>query len=194
MSRAIKTRTKARSHVHDRNYSYFGEFDSRPLIEWLNSPKRPAGDEVEQLLSMNAQLPIHVTEHEVVAYLGRVVRRSKVAVAPVLAGASPDRWQIEWRLVGHLPPSQGLAVIKLLHLAERGLVGRVRKCARSQCTKWFFARFQHQRFHTERCQQETFKGSPEWRAQRAQYMRELRHKEALRERRTRLNRPRRKSK
>src|SRR6185369_8168423 len=120
------------------------------------------------------------TEQEVGSYLAGLVRRSKLAVAPVLVGARPDQWRIDWRLVGSMHPLQGLALVKLLHLADRGLIGRVRKCGRNHCGKWFFARFQHQRFHSERCQQETFKSDPEWKKQRAEYMKDLRHKEALR--------------
>jgi hypothetical protein len=174
--------------MHARNYSYWGELDSTPLIEWLNSKARQASDPVEKLLALNRQLPIDSTEQEVNSYLAGVVRRSKLAVAPVLVGAQRDRWRIDWRLVGNMSPSQGLALIKLLHLADRGLIGRVRKCARNQCGKWFFAKFQHQRFHSTPCQQETFRSDPEWRRQRALYMKELRHKEAGR------HRPRTKSK
>ena len=192
MSRAIKTSRKAQSHVHETTYSYWGEFDAEPLIEWLNSKAKLANDPIEKLLTLNRQLPIESTEQEVRSYLAGLVRRSRLAVAPVLIGARPDRWRIDWRLVGKMHPSQGLALVKLLHLADRGLIGRVRKCARNQCGKWFFARFQHQRFHSERCQQETFKSDPEWKKQRAEYMKDLRHKEALRH--AGLNRPRLKTK
>jgi hypothetical protein len=180
MSRAFKTRNKAQSHVHERNYSYWGEFDAKPLIDWLNSKEILPNDPVEKLLTLNRQLPIESTEQEVRTYLAGLVRRSKLAVAPVLLHARPDRWQIDWKLVGNMDHSQGLALVKLLHLADRGLIGRVKKCARSHCGKWFFARFQHQRFHSERCQQETFKSDPEWKKQRAEYMKELRHKEKSR--------------
>jgi hypothetical protein len=189
MSRAFKTSQKLQSHVHETSYSYWGEFDAEPLVGWLNSESRPTTDPVEKLLMLNRQLPIETTEQEVSACLGGIVRRYKLAVAPVLQGAAPDRWRIDWRLVGSMHPSQGLALVKLLHLADRGLIGRVRKCARNQCGKWFFARFQHQRFHSERCQQETFKSDPEWKMQRAKYMKDHRHRETLRNAASRVNRP-----
>ena len=81
---------KLHSHVHER--SYFGEFDASPVLDWLNSKKRPAGDPVEELIKLNAELPIGATEHDVRAFLGEIVRRSKLAVAPILSNAMPGRW------------------------------------------------------------------------------------------------------
>jgi hypothetical protein len=176
---AVKPMPKSHSHVHDR--SYFGEFDAEPVIDWLNTKTRPAGDPVETLLKLNSRLPIEAREHNVRDYLSRIVRRSKVAVAPVLISAARDKWRIDWRLVGNMHPLQGLALIKLLHLADRGLIGRLRKCTSGECAKWFYARFEHQRFHSARCQQETFRSDPEWKKQRAEYMKELRQTKKLRE-------------
>jgi len=172
---------KAHSHVHER--SYFGEFDAAPLLQWLNHKARPAGDPVETLLTMNTQLPLEVTEADVRSYLAGIVRLSKLAVAPVLVSAQPGKWSVDWKLVGRLPPLAGLAFVKVLHLADRGLIGRVRKCAAKDCGIWFYARFEHQRFHTERCQQETFRRDPDWKKQRAEYMKQLRHEKKMRERR-----------
>jgi hypothetical protein len=161
--------------MHDRNY--FGEFDAAVLIEWLNSKARPQGDPVETLLNMNAGLPAVSTAQDIESYLARLVRRSKLAVAPVLK-AIPNKWEINWRMVGHMDPLQGLALIRLLHLAEKGALGRVRKCT---CGRWFYARFEHQRFHAAKCQQEAFRRDPDWKRYRARYMRELRHEKKSRE-------------
>jgi len=183
---------RLRSHVHPR--SYWGELDAGPLLEWLNSKARPASDPVEELIEMNQRLPIEVTAEEIGSYLAELVRLSKLAVAPVLGDVGPMKWQVDWRLVGRMPPSQGLALVKLLHLADKGLIGRVRRCAAKQtkqvgprawstvsCGKWFFAKFAHQRFHSEKCQQETFKRDPDWKKQRAEYMKRLRAERKLRE-------------
>jgi len=171
--------------------SYFGEFDAKPIIEWLNA-KRLDDDPVSTLLEtnrkmtvfgMNRGLPIKATEQEIRGYLGELVRLSKLAVAPLLISAKPDKWSVDWKLVGEMPPLLGLAIIRLLHLAERGLLGRVRKCAAKDCGKWFYAKFEHQRFDTKQCQQETFRRDPDWKQKRATYMRQLRHEKAMRERR-----------
>ncbi|SRR6266571_1241686 len=180
MRRANKTSQKAHSHVHARNY--FGEFDAAVVVDWLNSKRKLPGDPIEKLVELNVQLPIRATEHEIGAFLGRLVRRSKFAVAPVLESAAPGLWRIDWKLVGKMDSEQGLALRKLLHLAEMGLIGRVRKCAKEACGRWFYAKFEHQRFHSKRCQQETFKTSPAWKKQRAEYMKRLRQEKKLRER------------
>ncbi len=181
MRRANKTSTKAHSHVHAR--SYFGELDSAVVLDWLNSRRRPQNDPIEKLLEFNQQLPIEATKHQVSRYLAGLVSRVKFAVAPVLAHAAPDHWRIDWKLVGKMDPEQGLALTRLLHMADQGLIGRVRKCAKKACGKWFYARFEHQRFHASKCQQETFKTSPEWKKQRAEYMKRLRQQKKLRQRR-----------
>lgn len=193
MWRANKTPEKARSHVHERDY--FGNRDADAVLEWLNSKGRPDDDPIETLLRLNGQLPIETTELEVTSYLATLVRLSKLAVAPVLVSVEPDHWSVDWKLVGKMPPLLGVALVKLLHLADKGLIGRVRECAAQQqiqtgprtwetvrCGKWFYAKFDHQRFHSEKCQQETFKRSPEWKKQRAEYMKRLRQEKKLRER------------
>jgi hypothetical protein len=180
MWRANKTPQKAHSHVHAR--SYFGEMDAAVVVDWLNSRRKLPNDPIQKLLELNQQLPIQASEHQIDVYLAALVRRAKLAVAPVLAGAVPDHWRIDWKLVGKMDPEQGLALIRLLHLADKGLIGRVRKCAKNTCAKWFYAKFEHQRFHSQRCQQETFKTSPEWKKQRAEYMKRLRQEKKLRER------------
>ena len=172
--------TNAHSHVHAR--SYFGAFDAEPLLRWLNHKARPSGDPVATLLEMNRELPLKTTEQSLKAYLATIVRLFKLAVAPVLISAEPDKWSVDWRLVGKMPPLAGLALIKALHLADRGLIGRVRKCEAKDCGIWFYAKFEHQRFDNERCQQETFRRDPDWKKRRAEHMKELRHAKKLQER------------
>jgi hypothetical protein len=190
MWRANKTPKKAHSHVHAR--SYFGELDAAVVVDWLNSKRKLPGDPIQKLLELNQELPIQATEHQIGAYLSTLVRRAKLAVAPILVEAAPDHWRIEWKLVGKMDPEQGLALIRLLHLADKGLIGRVRKCGKEACGKWFYAKFEHQRFHSERCQQETFKTSPAWKKQRAEYMKRLRQEKKLRERKWMRTNPKRK--
>jgi len=181
MRRAIKPPKNAHSHVHAR--SYFGELGAAVVVDWLNSRRKLANDPIEKLLEFNSQLPLQATEHQIDAYLSALVRRAKFAVAPVLVNAAPDKWRIDWKLVGKMDAQQGLALTRLLHMADQGLIGRVRKCAKESCGRWFYAKFEHQRFHAKRCQQEKFKTSPEWQEQRREYMKQLRHEKKLRERR-----------
>lgn len=183
--------------MHEK--SYYGEMDASAVIDWLNSTaKKSLGDDdpVATLIEMNQQLPLQVTDHEVRTYLASIVRKSKLAVAPVLGVVGPNRWEVDWRLVGKMPPMLGLALVKLLQLAEKGLIGRIRRCAAqeqkqvgprewatTECGQWFFARFDHQVFHSKKCQERTFKTSSGWKTQRREYMKRLRHEKKLQEQR-----------
>ena len=166
------TMSRRSSHVHARKY--FGELDASLVVSWLNSKRRPPNDPVEKLIDFNRQLPIQVKEHQVETYLADIVRKTGFAVAPVLVSAKPNRWRMKWNPVGTMDSEQYLALWKLLHLAEKGLIGKLKECAKKSCGRWFYARFKHQRFDSEKCQQETFKTNPEWRKKRARYMKQLR--------------------
>jgi hypothetical protein len=55
-------------------------------------------------------------------------------------------------------------IFRIVRLGERGLLGRVRECAR--CTKWFYAKFNHQRFCGKKCQLQHYQTSEEWKSRR----------------------------
>lgn len=166
--------------MHER--SYFGAFDASPVVAWLNSKARPAGDPVEKLVMLNAKLHMPEAEQELWDYLAGIVRKAKLGVAPVLLDASPRRWRVDWRMVGRMDARQGLALIKLLHLADAGLLHRIRKCAAKTCGQWFYAKFEHQRFHSPKCQQMAFRTDPDWQMYRRDYMKKLRQEHRMRER------------
>jgi hypothetical protein len=78
----------------------------------------------------------------------------------------------------------GLAIVKLLHLADKGLIDRVRKCAWQECAQgWFFARFSHQECCSGRCQQNRIRSTEEWKKQRREYMQRSRAEQKQREKR-----------
>jgi hypothetical protein len=55
-------------------------------------------------------------------------------------------------------------IFRIVRLGERGLLGRVRECAR--CEKWFYAKFNHQRFCGKKCQLQHYQTSEEWKRRR----------------------------
>ncbi len=181
----FKTMDKPRSHLHTR--SYFGEFTAGPLVDWLNSDARrkkfPKGDAIERALELNAGVPFQSTQHNVESYIGRLVAKSKFAVAPVIESVSPCQWTVKWSPVGRLDAMQGLALIKLLQLASDGLLDRVRKCARKGCGLWFYAKFNHMRFDNLACQQQTFRQDPDYKLKRADDQKRARHEAAQRQKR-----------
>lgn len=64
------------------------------------------------------------------------------------------------------------AVLHIVMLGKDGNLWRVRQCR--HCEKWFYARFSHQGFHSNRCQMAEYKASPSWREKRQKYMRNYR--------------------
>jgi hypothetical protein len=172
---------KHQSHVHAREY--WGELDAGPLCEWLNRKYRPAGDPIEKLIRLNGELatPLRDVVGEIRSMVGKLVRKSKLAVAPVVGDVTTELWTVSWNLVGKMPPAQGLAFVKLLHLADKGLLDRVRKCAWEKCSRWYYARFEHQGFCSTRCQQQAARSTPAWREKRKDYMRRLRRVKKLQE-------------
>lgn len=177
---------KTRSNMHER--SYFGEFTAEPLIAWLNL-RRPKGDPVEGLIRLNADLstfplcgfPERTVAEEIRKKVAKTLRDTGFALSPMVKMATPKIWEIDWQLVGRMDPRQGLALVKLLQLAERAALHRVRQCGDKECGQWFYARFQHQRFHAKKCQQQTFRHDPEWQMYRRDYMKNLRQDQRLRE-------------
>lgn len=55
-------------------------------------------------------------------------------------------------------------IFKIVRLGERGLLARVRTCAK--CGRWFYAKFNHQRFCGKKCQLQHYQTSEEWKARR----------------------------
>jgi hypothetical protein len=64
------------------------------------------------------------------------------------------------------------AVLWIAQLGALGVLWRIRQCLR--CKRWYYARFSHQHFCSQRCQQTHYKSSPEWQQHRRAYMRDYR--------------------
>jgi hypothetical protein len=176
---------KEESHGHD----FYGEDLARPLIAWLNS----GGD---QLPGVSGLLEIAGRYHEAqarkskpAALLMRLLKEKATAIltdyrfTPVVDEMN-DRWHIEWMaLADHT--GEAPFVLRLLDLAEIGKIHSIRRCAREDCRRWFFARYGHQRFHSGECQIAVLQADPVRKAQRAKHMRWLRQWKKLRSRRGR---------
>jgi hypothetical protein len=172
---------KQLSRVHAPKREFWGAFDSVPLIEWLNRKGRPAKDPVEQLIQLNGQLgtPLRDVAGEIRSLVGRYVRGAAVAKAPSVGEITIYKWEVAWHVVGRMHKAQGQALIRLLHLAEQGLLSHIRQCAWKECRLWFFAKFEHQHFHSGRCQQRAAKSSPEFLEKHKNYMKRLRRQKKL---------------
>ena len=184
MSRAINTPKKASIHVHAR--TYFAEQDAQPLVDWLNSRARKKNDPVLALKGTISEMEkpdafLDPLTEEARARLevgyGLLFRPSLTMV--YRQGKRIGGWEFSWEPVNEADRKQQLALVTLFELASQDLASRVRMCS---CGRWFWARFERQHFHSKKCQEGTYKGTPEWKAGRAAYMRRLRHLHKQRER------------
>jgi hypothetical protein len=102
---------------------------------------------------------------------------SQYRLTPRLLGSVNDRcWTVDWQSANkRVKPQEAAALLSLLGLASQGLLSRIRQCA--NCRQWFFARFEHKKFDSKRCQQEAFRSKPERREKRRQYMKALRRQQ-----------------
>ena len=190
MSREIKHRSYTRSQVHDvRARIYIGEESAQCLIEWLNSRKGNKTDRIEKLLRLLLEAERSDTLEASYKLNGQIadIRHSlNLRFEPRLAFL-PDTssWTFAWIPLGNKAISrpEAFALLALLDLTSKGLASRIRKCQMPGCNQWFWARFEHQKFHATSCQDEAYHSTPAWKAKRAARMRELRKEQRLREQR-----------
>ena len=86
-----------------------------------------------------------------------------------------DGWEVIWGSPGPgrvngINDKEALLLQRLLELAKDGLLSKLRRCGNVNCNRWFYARFEHQRYHSTPCQT----SDPEWKKQRNDYMKKLR--------------------
>ena len=89
-------------------------------------------------------------------------------ITPMMS--SPGHISFHWAPCRQTDFDEGRLLIT--HLAEQGLLDRVRQCGK--CRTWFYARFRHQQFCSTKCQTSHYKGSEEWKAHRREWMRNYR--------------------
>jgi len=66
------------------------------------------------------------------------------------------------------PAGESLAIHGVIELAKLHLLERVNQC---ECGRWFFARFAHQHFSSQRCRKSHHESSEAFKATRREYMR-----------------------
>ena len=175
--------TKQAGEVRSR-HEFVGSHEAAVITEWLNDPKRPPNDEVEQLIGLHVKyeaggLEVMEVGQEICDFVNRVVRRWKLGTAPVASFDRTYGLTIEQRSktdMRKVPPMQSLAFVKALELLS-GLLTRVRRCKLAGCRKWFFAVFDHAVYHSEECRVRATSSSPEFRERRRKYMQSRRKKQ-----------------
>jgi hypothetical protein len=178
--RANKAPQKDNSRVH----TYYGEEVARPLVAWLNK----GGDQLHGIAGLLEIAGRHRQAEARGTRPARLLMRLLQAkangiladyrFAPVIDSMN-DRWEIQWVGIGG-QGGEAQFVLLLLELAERGLIHSLRRCAKEDCKRWFFAHYDHQRFDSDQCRIAVLQGDPARQEARKAYMRELRRLKKLR--------------
>ena len=148
-----------------------GEATARGLIQWLNA-RAGKGDckRIVEIIKASHALQHHRSraergighdakwERKVGRLFGDTlaVGLARYLFQPVYFGDSDGRWIVQWAPLGvnrktvpvitqsaqiEIPWGEGTAIKALIELGCQGYVGRIRQCL---CSKWFYARFDHQ--------------------------------------------------
>jgi hypothetical protein len=176
-----------------RAREFFGQFEARQLVLWLQTNQYPKRKkwiseqdrtaEFERvyrllLLLQKTELLRQVQptpsrkEHmerialiqEINDHLGQYTYRLRI-------GDSLETGWVE-AIPPKVLPSEEKAVMYMVRLSELGSLQRVRPC--KWCTSWFFAKYRHQLYCKQSCQQKAYSVTPEWREHRRDYMRKYR--------------------
>jgi hypothetical protein len=189
-----QTMPNAESHVSEekrveQRRIYAGEEEGRDLATWLNQCQERSGKRVAMLLTLNRifskieQAPKKTSPRdlkELVSSLSGVpgaetARRLFKELGPPKIRAHVEvKFQVSEAarrpyLVLAANDVEGTAVLHVLRLSANGILDRVRRCG--YCRRWFFARFRHQQFCQEKCQQKFYRSSKEWKAHRRDWAR-----------------------
>ncbi len=187
-NRAVKESKKpGKAVVTQRSrHEFIGSHEGAVVVEWLEDPKRPPNDQVEQLLALEAQYQSAVAFQKVDAakaiseFFANVVAHWRLGTAPYIGydqqGARTFA-QIPTANMKKIPPAQSLAFWKAWELMQADLLTRVRRCKRPGCGKWFFAIFDHAVYHSDQCRVQATSNSPEFRERRKKYMRQRRKRQ-----------------
>ncbi len=189
---SIMTRSMTRRHsLHQREF--LGQFEAEQLVLWLQTNEFPrrkrsvtAKDCTPEFKRVRALLIYLQTAEELRRKQPEPTKVERLARIPLLRKTNQmlRRYvyrlrihdSLETRLVEAKPPavlpSEERAVMYMVRLSELGLLERVRPC--KWCTSWFFAKFAHQNYCKQECQQKAYAVSPEWRKHRREYMRDYR--------------------
>jgi hypothetical protein len=187
------------SHMHEAR-RYFGEANGKPFTEWLNRKKETKN--IEKLLDAAATFSQNIAA-AMESPKGKRLKRSRVVgifmpdeilgmcheinsilsefkLTPVLHPSAETLYGVEgWEVfldsgTNDVSTAEAFALQSVLELGKEGLLTRVKRCGNSKCNRWFYSRFNTQKFHSSRCQQEAFRSDPEWKRKRRAYMRNLR--------------------
>lgn len=167
--------------IQNGQRTFLGEQDAAPIVRWLNGDAidNSPGDEKERqrigklITDMNTSAQLFVEGKHNTALVRAIDRQlSRYTLRVSTAGVQvpsdkyktfPDfPWQFQWDSRAGGAATERFR--RLLTLAEQGLLIRVRQCPR--CRRWYYARFNHQRFCGPKCQVAEYQSGDYWKLRR----------------------------
>lgn|SRR6267154_2730148 len=173
--------------IRKRKNAYLGQAEAAELTTWLNGDRAEYRKETKKrarigrlIKDMNKSAQLFIDgrrDHKLVAHIDKELSRYKLwvetkQVVPTQSGTktfAEPTWWFGWHSnAGNLV---AMAIMMIVRLGDRGLLGRVRICAR--CKRWFYANYNHRRFCQEECRIRDYQTSAEFRARRRARYRKL---------------------
>jgi hypothetical protein len=177
-------------------YEFAGQQEAAILLQWLNDegPRRIGAEReggraekrmrerIAQLIedlnkSAEEFLKSRKPDPEMTQRIDRELARHALRVKTInvedtsrYKTYAEARWLFGWYSSAGSRSAE--MIFRIVRLGERGLLARLRKCDRERCERWFYAKFNHQRFCSSRCQVLHYQKSEEWKMRRRERYRE----------------------
>ena len=169
-----------------RTHEFQGQNQAAIIVDYLNRQMMKVDDPLVVLVELAGQRNRGIPDalERIRDHVNGVVADWKLSWAPQLTYDPFDGLQLRWIPMAQVPASWAERIGEgesrqlwnafwhAVLLLEQHLLGRVRRCER--CQVWFFAKFEHARFHSDECRLASLSADEEHQAKRRTYMRNLR--------------------
>lgn len=154
-----------------KNREYFGSSLAEPLCKWLNNSRDSDNRrDVLKLISIAQDWQATRNRHERELLKGRandILLDFKFN--PVLVDVK-GTLRVLWGADEYGTTAEYMRI--LLELLQKGLLPTLKRCNYEKCGKWFFAKFNHNDFHSKKCREAKKKADKNWRTHRKEYEKE----------------------
>lgn len=166
-----------------KKHTYFGEYHAKALLSWLYHPATNEAHRkiVLQLIELGRAYQDSTDRYARERLRGEInTTLCDLKFYPIVADVK-GIWTVLWEAeeFGGIAD----AVRSWLELVSRGLLGRLKQCARKKCGKWLFAKFAHASFCSLECRDAAAKEDPGRHERRKEYERRYYHEVLARNRR-----------